>query len=103
MKFTQGKSGNPTGRPLKRMPSFANPDLQTKIDKYLNENFKTMLSDLETPAAREKARIYLELLKYSVPRLAARQSEFQVHDLSNGQLKQIAGILQHNALPELEE
>ena len=99
MPFTKGKSGNPSGarKGQRKDPATS---LNAKINRYLEKNFDTVFSDgesLSTTAGRETARIYCELLKYSVPRLAPKRSDIRFENLTNEQLDEIIEILQHNA------
>ena len=99
MPFTKGTSGNPSGA---RKGNRKDPatSLNAKINRYLEKNFDTVFSDGEgliTSASRETARIYCELLKYSVPRLAPKRTDVKFENLTEEQLDEIIEILQHNS------
>ena len=102
MPFTKGKSGNAIGRPRGRHTDPASR-LNTRINNFLDKNFDVVMNQLSTPAGREKARIYCELLKYSVPRLSPKRTDIRFERLSDEQLDEIIQTLQHNALKELKK
>jgi hypothetical protein len=102
MKFKTGKSGNPAGRPRGRKNDPAQ-NLHDRITKYLDKNFEPVMGGMETPSGREKARIYCELLKYTVPRLSPKKSDIKFERLSDAQLDEIIETLKCNALKELRE
>ena len=102
MKFNTGKSGNPAGRPRGRQSDPAK-NLNTRINKYLDKNFDLVMGGMNTPAGREKARIYCELLKYTVPKLSPKKPDIRFERLSDDQLDEIIVTLQRNALKELKE
>jgi hypothetical protein len=80
MQFTKGQSGNPNGRPTKVLQT-ANTEnrLETRIRKYLDKNFD-ILETLDTSNGLAKARIYCELLKYSISK-ATPKREPRLEDL----------------------
>jgi len=100
MKFTKGTTGNPNGRP-KKMPMNISNFMQNKIEEYLAKNFDDILYHMDSPSAIRKARVYVELLKFSLPRVGNRSPEIQFEDMSDSQLKQIVEVLQNNALKQL--
>ena len=65
MKFTNGKSGNPAGRPRGGKTDQAQ-NLHDRITKYPDKNFETVMDGMGAPAGREKAHIYCELDRKSV-------------------------------------
>jgi hypothetical protein len=69
----------------------------------LYTNFETVMGGMSTPAGREKARIYCELLKYTVPKLSPKKSDIRFERLSDAQFDEIIETLQRNALKELKE
>ncbi len=99
MPFTKGKSGNPAGARIGKQQD-PTQRLNAKINRYLEKNFDTIFESedgLKTSAGRESARIYCELLKYSVPRLAPKRTDIKLENLTNEQLREIIEMLQHNA------
>ena len=69
----------------------------------LYTSFDPVMDGMDTPAGRKKARIYCELLKYTVPRLSPKKSDIKLERLSDAQLDEIIETLQRNALKELRE
>ena len=104
MPFRKGSISNPAGRqkgtPNKVKKSITE-DLLAGMHKFLKKNMRVILTDLETPEAREKARIYCDLLKYAVPRLRPRSGEVRFEDMTPEQLQELLGMLQENSLPQV--
>jgi hypothetical protein len=106
MPFKKGNTANLTGRPKNVVTPNAAPEeqpkgnkLQTSIQKFLEKNMIKILEDLETPAAREKARIYCHLLNYTVPKLSRQSGEIKFEEMSEEQLSALLAMLQKNAMP----
>ena len=104
MPFKKGTSGNPAGARVRNQQQNNHKDsaevLNQKIKNYLEKNFDSVFSgedSLKSQGGRETARIYCELLKYSVPRLAPKRTDIRFENLTTEQLDEIIEILQHNA------
>ena len=99
MPFKKGTSGNPSGAKQGHKKDHAT-SLNAKINRYLERNFDKIFSDgdgINSAAGRVTARIYCELLKYSVPRLSPKRTNVKFENLTEEQLDEIIEILQHNA------
>ena len=102
MPFKKGNKLAVGPRPKKFETNSASGDkLLSGIRKFLEKNMLTTLEDMETPGAREKARIYCYLLNYAVPRLTPRSGEIKFEDMNEAQLNRLLNILQDNALPRV--
>jgi len=101
MPFKKGISGNPSGARVRNQNNRDSAEvLNQKIKNYLEKNFDNVFSgedSLKSQGGRETARIYCELLKYSVPRLAPKRTDIRFENLTTEQLDEIIEILQHNA------
>jgi hypothetical protein len=101
MKFTKGKTGNPAGRPtqsVKNLRPFPK-GLESKIIRYLDKNFETVMQNLNDRESREKARIYCELLRYAIPKFGPRHHQIRFEDMDDILLDNIVDMLQQNAFP----
>ncbi len=69
MKFKQGKSGNPNGRPN----GSGNKDkamLRSQITNFLESNFDKIIEDVKTLETKDRVKFYIDLLNYGLPRLS---------------------------------
>jgi hypothetical protein len=71
-KFEKGISGNPAGK-KPGTTNRVNDEIRTRINTFLDENFETIQSDIMQLEARDRVRLYLELLQYGVPKLKAME------------------------------
>ena len=107
MPFQKGNNANLSGRPVRAAKTVNETNegggekLQKSIYKFLEKNMLTILGDLETPAGRDKAKIYCSLLNFAVPRLSPRSGEIKFEDMSPKQLSELLKMLQVNALPQV--
>jgi predicted component of type VI protein secretion system len=88
MSFVKGKSGNPTGRPVgsKSKPT---TQLRATITSFLEEKFETIKDDFDTLPAKDRARLYTDLLQYGIPKLQAMTLETEFDTMTDEQLDQI--------------
>lgn len=92
MAFKKGISGNPTGRPPGTTNKVSNK-LRGTITAFLSDNFKTIKEDFEDMPAKERARLYVDLLQYGLPKLQALTHELGFERLSDEELNEIIKTL----------
>jgi len=76
MAFTRGKSGNPQGRPSGTI-NRASQDLREHISNLLEDRYEQLLADLDMLEPKDRVKVYVDLLQYSIPKL---QSTPMLHD-----------------------
>ena len=64
----KGQTGNPAGRP-KGSPNKQNKALRILIMNFCEDNFDGILKDWAELPAKERIRLYIDLLGYVLPRL----------------------------------
>jgi hypothetical protein len=97
MPFIKGQSGNPGGKSGTAKTTARN--LQNFIGKYLKRNFRIALQEIEEMPVEKRIRIYLELMKYTIPKMGNIRNDLKFSDLSEAQLDELIETLQENALP----
>ena len=86
MAFVKGKSGNLRGRPK---GSQNKGQLRETITLFLEKEFATIQKQWKLLPPKEKAKLYTDLLNYSLPKLQAISTELDFEKLSDEQLDQI--------------
>jgi hypothetical protein len=92
MAFEKGHSGNPGGRPL-GAANKTTAKLRESISDFLGEQFIKVKDDFTKLKPRDRVRLYIELLQYSVPKMQAVQLETEFDRLSDDQLQELADRL----------
>jgi hypothetical protein len=100
MGFQKGISGNSAGRPT-GSKNVAGAGLRNLISDFLQENFEQVTSDFAQLEPKDKIKIFIDLLQYSVPKLQStnvtNDLEQQLEVLSDEQLESLMNrILEHN-------
>ena len=88
MKFKEGKSGNPNGRP-KGSKNKIGADLRERVVSFLSEEFETVKCDFKKLKPRERVRLYCDLLQYGLPKLQSVSLEAQLERLTDEQLNEL--------------
>ena len=92
MAFEKGQSGNPGGRPL-GAANKATAKLRQTISDFLDEQFVKVKDDFTKLKPRDRVRLYIELLQYSVPKLQSVQLETDFDRMPDDQLQEIIDVL----------
>lgn len=66
----KGRTNNPHGRPL-GSKNVAGAELKERISKFLNDKFDDFSSLWDGLDDKDKARIYVDVIPYVVPKMAA--------------------------------
>lgn len=96
MGFEKGISGNPEGRP-KGATNKTSLQLREMITDFLETNFEKIKNDFEMLSAKERAKLYCDLLQYGLPKLQTVQLETDFERLPDDQLDFIIETLQKSA------
>ena len=88
MKFKEGKSGNPNGRP-KGAKNKIGKDLRDRIVNFLSDEFTSIENDFKKLKPRERVRLYCDLLQYGLPKLQAISLEAQFEKMTDEQLNEL--------------
>lgn len=91
MKFQPGNTAG-TGRKKGSKNKVTNK-LRASITAFLTDNFQTIKEDFKEMPARERARLYVDLLTYSLPKLQAASHEIGFEKLSDDELNEIIKTL----------
>ena len=95
MAFEKGVSGKPEGRP-KGATNKTSLQLREMITDFLETNFEKIEKDFELLNAKEKAKLYCDLLQYGLPRLQTVQLETDFDRLPDDQLDKIINELKQS-------
>src|SRR5688572_9486687 len=75
MAFKKGNSGNPSGRP-KGSENKMTGQLRSLITDFLEQRFVHLVTDFNKLQPKDRIKVYIELLQYSVPKLQAVSNSF---------------------------
>ena len=88
MKFKEGQSGNPEGRP-KGSQNKLGKDLRERVVNFLSDEFTTVQNDFKTLKPRDRVRLYCDLLQYGLPKLQSVTLEAQLERMTDDQLNDL--------------
>ena len=91
MKFQQGNNAG-TGR-KKGSKNRVTNKLRESISGFLTDNFQTIKEDFEKMPARERTKLFVDLLQYGLPKLQALSHELGFEKLSDNELNEIITTL----------
>lgn len=100
MPFDKGQSGNPEGRP-KGTANKITIQLRETISDFLENNFEQIKRDFKRLQPKDRAKLYCDLLQYSLPKLQAMQLETEFDKLTDAQLDYIIEGLKKNNTEDL--
>lgn len=95
--FKKGQSGNPAGRPPGALNRIAKP-VKERISDFLTEKFGELPTIWERLEPKEQARLLVDLLPYSVPKMQAIQMDADINfsNMSENDLDEIVKRLLDN-------
>ena len=96
MPFKKGVTTNPEGRP-KGTKNKVTTNLRETIGNFLQANFQKITEDFEGLPPKDRAKLYCDLLQYSLPKLQAVTVETDLERLTEGELDQIIDSLKASA------
>ena len=92
MKFEKGNSGNPYGRP-KGSKNKTGEELRNLISGFLEKRFAGIVKDYKTLATKDRIKVYVDLLQYSVPKLQGISTDTGFERLTDEQFEEIINRL----------
>lgn len=92
MAFKKGESGNPSGRPAGTNNKVSNK-LRGTITAFLSDNFQKLKDDFGTMPAKDRAKLYCDLLQYGLPKLQAMSMDLSFDRLTEEELNEIIQTL----------
>jgi hypothetical protein len=102
----KGKVNNPNGRPI-GAKNKVGADLKERISKFLNDKFDDFSELWDGLEAKDKARIYVDVIPYVVPKMASANVTFDtdqvkktINDLFPDSLTAKNGSQSEPATPE---
>lgn len=91
MKFQLGNTAG-SGRKKGSKNKVTNK-LRASITAFLTDNFQTVKDDFTKMPARERAKLFVDLLQYGLPKLQALSHELGFERLSDDELNEIITTL----------
>ena len=88
MPFEKGVSGNPNGRP-KGSIDRSSQLLKECIKKFLLNQFEIIKKDFDQLSPKDRVRLYIDLLAYTVPKVQSVEFESGFESLPDDQLDYI--------------
>ncbi len=88
MPFEKGVKGHTRGRP-KGSKNKVTGELREMITAFLEQEFPTIQRQWKLLSPKDKAKLYTDLLNYSVPKLQAISTELDFENLTDEQLDSI--------------
>lgn len=78
MAFEKGKSGNALGKP-KGTKNKASINLREAITSFLEEGFEKVVKDFEKLSPKDRCKLYIDLLQYSLPKLQSTNLNAEIN------------------------
>jgi hypothetical protein len=88
MPFEKGISGNPSGKP-QGAKNKTSAQIRTMIEQFLKDNFQTVINDFRELPAKDRTKLYCDLLQYGLPKLQAISTDLEFERLTDEQLNEI--------------
>jgi hypothetical protein len=72
MGLRKGQTNNPAGKPVGHLNKLSK-ELRLQINDFLKDNFPKVVEEFEKLEGKDKVRLYVDLLPYSLPRLQSTE------------------------------
>jgi hypothetical protein len=86
--FSPGISGNPAGKPVGCLNKTTG-QLRELINRFLNENFETIMQDFQKLSPQQRIRSYVDLLQFALPKLQSIQQPDDIDRLTEDQVNEL--------------
>ena len=90
--FKKGNPGKPKGAKNKK-----SLQLRETISNFLNDNFEIVVNDFKTLDPKDRSKLYVDLLPYSISKLQSVTMDMQFDQLSDEQINSIIETLKQSA------
>lgn len=88
MPFEKGQSGNPAGRP-KGSGNVNTERLRSIVADLLEDNGEQVVKDIAKLEPRDRVRAWTALLEYALPKLQRSELNFNLDNLTDGQVDEL--------------
>ena len=96
MGLKKGQTNNPDGRPVGSQNKI-NADLRQSINDFLQKNFVEVEKDMQTLQPKDRIKLYIDLLSYSLPKLQSTTLDVDFSQMTEEQLDYIIEGLKKSA------
>ena len=96
MGLKKGQTNNPDGRPVGSQNKI-NADLRQSINDFLQKNFVEVEKDMQKLQPKDRVKLYIDLLSYSLPKLQSTTLDIDYSQMSDQQLDYVIEGLKKSA------
>lgn len=92
MGLPKGRTNNPKGRPRGSINKLGQ-ELREMIHDFLEQNFKTIKRDFEKLEPKDRLKIYIDLLQYSLPKMQSVKTNIEFERMTDEELDRVISEL----------